>query len=1081
MFRILHLSDLHARESTTWSTTPILIQAKKAILDQANKINIDLVAFTGDIAFSGKSEEYQIAQNWLEDLCLSSSGLNIQKEQLLFVPGNHDVDRKLIKPAGTAIEEQLHKASTQAEIANFYEDHDSKSILLKRHTAYFDFCASFLGLSTGVMDCWSRTFKAKGDGRIRVDGLNTSWLCCGDDDQRRLLVGQSQLTELIRIHSEAVKTHGEPDVRITLLHHPLADLMQFDEENTEAHLKQNTDILLRGHLHRPGSHDHMTNTGNFLELPAGALYGSHEWPNSFSILDISDDMQVLRVTPFLWESGRWIHNRNLFQTTDGIGQFQLKKKDETTTTVVSASPIRDRLAETDDKLAADDNGNGVPRISSSVARFLQIPNSQDQAIRQSQLEEAISRLHVDRKLVIHKEPGAKYEGFIACIIAELRRKGDGTLPHALHFRCAGVSTDKQFQDTIELMAVQSFTVFGKALRENGDSVLILDDLDFNPIPAPSATTIEGTIDAIHDFCPNVSVIRVTALPCPPEAAAIRVGRLDAADTRSYLNKAPRPVHLSSIVDYNRVHRGTGGLPIYLDDFIVALDVTNLDEALAQADAQMVTTADTLHESILKVIGELQHCTADDMKRTRALLWTLTILDQGESLGAIKRLDGQSPIWPRNANYLQSRGCLESATITSKLARVGRQQSFTDGDKILRIPRLVRDQVMSIMSREEREDIIRTVANLYFSNDWRVGIVRMRRRLAIGTEISTHQSGNELTILKHILKSPEVYFEKEPMVAFRLSLSYANQLKSKGFYGEAYEAAKDTLAIIDNMPSIYLKDDAYHITLLAASCARMVGERETCVSYLQSALPYVRASGVKATLSDALGTLSMALLSLKRNAEAKQAAEEVLELEPKNSSNWLQAKATLAEINMSRSNAVKYLRELATMAKNLGHFTVADNAMLEVVSDSDNTEEKLKMLNDIKSRRHLSYNFVRATIKRIDTLIDASRESELTGTDRDDLWFSYNLAYSQRMASIFNLCHQVYWKYLEATNGRQQLGDLYMHSSFVWRLRGESTEELTYTLKLQAEAKKHPAFAALASIVGYLTRRTDALSKSLGSS
>jgi len=43
--------------------------------------------------------------------------------------------------------------------------------------------------------------------------------------------------------------------------------------------------------------------------------------------------------------------------------------------------------------------------------------------------------------------------------------------------------------------------------------------------------------------------------------------------------------------------------------------------------------------------------------------------------------------------------------------------------------------------------------------------------------------------------------------------------------------------------------------------------------------------------------------------------------------------------MPRADAVRYLRKLASRAKNLGHFTVADNVMLEVVSDSDNTEEK----------------------------------------------------------------------------------------------------------------------------------------------
>ena len=233
------------------------------------------------------------------------------------------------------------------------------------------------------------------------------------------------------------------------------------------------------------------------------------------------------------------------------------------------------------------------------------------------------------------------------------------------------------------------------------------------------------------------------------------------------------------------------------------------------------------------------------------------------------------------------------------------------------------------------------------------------------------------------------------------------------------------------------------------------------------------------MSDALETLSLALISLKRNVEAKAAAEEVLKLASTDSSEFLQAKATLAQINMPRANAIKYLRKLATKAKKLGHFTVADNALLEVVSETDNTEEKLKMLNDIKSRRELSYNFVRATIRRIETLIDAGRQLELTGVDREDLWFSYNLVCSQRMASIFNWCHRIYWKYLEATGSKQQLGELYMHSSFVWRLRCESNEELTYTVKLQAVAKNTSSAATIASIIGYLTRRVTALTNALG--
>src|SRR4029079_662216 len=71
---------------------------------------------------------------------------------------------------------------------------------------------------------------------------------------------------------------------------------------------------------------------------------------------------------------------------------------------------------------------------------------------------------------------------------------------------SGRNPDRSFVAAVTRIgriADQPFTVFGKALRENGDSVLIFDDLDFSRDAAPSAnTSLEGTIDALHDFCPN---------------------------------------------------------------------------------------------------------------------------------------------------------------------------------------------------------------------------------------------------------------------------------------------------------------------------------------------------------------------------------------------------------------------------------------------------------------------------------------------------------------------------------------------------------------------------------------------------
>ena len=57
---------------------------------------LNLFFFTGDIAFQGKKEEYDIAAKYLTRLMQE---LDLPPERLFIVPGNHDVNRKLYRPS----------------------------------------------------------------------------------------------------------------------------------------------------------------------------------------------------------------------------------------------------------------------------------------------------------------------------------------------------------------------------------------------------------------------------------------------------------------------------------------------------------------------------------------------------------------------------------------------------------------------------------------------------------------------------------------------------------------------------------------------------------------------------------------------------------------------------------------------------------------------------------------------------------------------------------------------------------------------------------------------------------------------
>ena len=101
--RILHLSDFHFSEKKAWDADPVMQQLATAIgQDVAEGLTPDLVAITGDLAFSGRKKEYDSAREWLEQrLWPQLAGLD--RDRLLLVPGNHDVDREAIKRSAKAL------------------------------------------------------------------------------------------------------------------------------------------------------------------------------------------------------------------------------------------------------------------------------------------------------------------------------------------------------------------------------------------------------------------------------------------------------------------------------------------------------------------------------------------------------------------------------------------------------------------------------------------------------------------------------------------------------------------------------------------------------------------------------------------------------------------------------------------------------------------------------------------------------------------------------------------------------------------------------------------------------------------
>ena len=85
--RILHLSDLHYKEADKQVISRRVNILLKVLENQKGKI--DVIAFTGDLAFSGQTCEFVAAQKLLIDNIRTR--LSISKTRFVIVPGNHDI------------------------------------------------------------------------------------------------------------------------------------------------------------------------------------------------------------------------------------------------------------------------------------------------------------------------------------------------------------------------------------------------------------------------------------------------------------------------------------------------------------------------------------------------------------------------------------------------------------------------------------------------------------------------------------------------------------------------------------------------------------------------------------------------------------------------------------------------------------------------------------------------------------------------------------------------------------------------------------------------------------------------------
>ena len=289
----LHISDLHLRPTDKWSQDVVLESMCRNIMNQRDGgTTFDFVLVTGDIAFSGKAEEYAMADDFFKEL---QSATGVPVHLIFCVAGNHDIDRTRQELCFRGARNEL---SSQIQVDELLAGGENLDTLLTRQGNFRQFQDSAFATQDRCPTQDGLGYVARvsvDDIKLAIIGLNSAWLAEGGlDDHGKLLIGERQVINALRL----VQNCGDnPHIVIGMTHHPLRLLQEFDQAPLYTLFEEGFDFFHCGHLHEPTASLTGPVGAGCLTIAAGAAFQSRYFHNSYSIvgLDLQHRLRTVRV------------------------------------------------------------------------------------------------------------------------------------------------------------------------------------------------------------------------------------------------------------------------------------------------------------------------------------------------------------------------------------------------------------------------------------------------------------------------------------------------------------------------------------------------------------------------------------------------------------------------------------------------------------------------------------------------------------------------------------------------------------------------------------------------------------------
>lgn len=293
---LLHLSDLHI--SSKNAIDPQKIQKVSDSLTVFKDFDGVLLALTGDIANSGKKNEYKLAVSFIDQLLSQIKCLhNIPNNNIsvVLVPGNHDVSFDHEQPLDRKKVQELYKnreidneiESYLENMSNFYQFAFQQNCFKDKHSPLLD--KKILTFTNDLEEC---TFE--------INMINSCLFSSSDDKGIHYFPAEFY---------QDLKNFSPATYSITLMHHSPHWFSNNISNTLQEIIYNSSDFLLYGHEHTEHTENVLSNASKQIILHSCGSWWKKSFDNSSYIAGCIDtNKKSYRHFDFDWSENYYRHS-----------------------------------------------------------------------------------------------------------------------------------------------------------------------------------------------------------------------------------------------------------------------------------------------------------------------------------------------------------------------------------------------------------------------------------------------------------------------------------------------------------------------------------------------------------------------------------------------------------------------------------------------------------------------------------------------------------------------------------------------------------------------------------------------------